>query len=121
MTENISLFDLLRRTCFLLTFSSFAFDCPRLENLMKILGEKSILHSPSPSPMSPILTLTCYPPQNTGYSKLMSGLGLVLAACSYAYLFWVNVLWGKRLILFTCGSVPICFHFRVFAYLAENL
>lgn len=37
MTENTSLFGLL-------TICSFAFDCPKVENLMKTFGEKYEVH-----------------------------------------------------------------------------
>lgn len=119
MTQNTSLFGRLRRTCFLLTICDFALDCPRLENLMKTFREERMLHFPF---MTPILTLTYSPQRNTDYSKLINGLGLVLVAYILClYLFWVNVLWEKRSILFTGDSVGICFHFRVFASLSENL
>lgn len=92
MTENTFLFSLLS-SC------GFAFDCPKVGNLMKTSGEKCELHFP-PIPESHSYT-TCSPWRNTLAIQsdiwVEIGLGNMSSCLS---LFWLNVLWEKNMASF---------------------
>lgn len=109
-TENTFLFESAQRC-------SFAFDCPKVGNLMKTSGEKYRVHC-YPTPES--IFTTCSPGRNTLaiLSDIWVEIGLDnMSSCLYA--FWLNVLWRKHGFLQYVTQWGICFHFRVFTCLSE--